>query len=73
MEKTVGYISKPALIQDGQAAMCILRPPSAKDLLNKKKKTAAEVVPLGDKSTTTSESEASAVSSTDTTEGSLQQ
>ncbi|XP_033991622.1 translation initiation factor IF-3, mitochondrial [Trematomus bernacchii] len=73
MEKTVGYVSKPALIQDGQAAMCILRPPSAKDLLNKKKKTAAEVVPPGDKSTTTSESEASAVSSTDTTEGSLQQ
>ncbi|XP_010767420.1 translation initiation factor IF-3, mitochondrial [Notothenia coriiceps] len=74
MEKTVGYVSKPALIQDGQAAMCILRPPSAKDLLKKdKNKTAAEVVPPGDKSTTTIESVASVVSSTDTTEGSLQQ
>ncbi|KAJ4929049.1 hypothetical protein JOQ06_004670 [Pogonophryne albipinna] len=74
MEKTVGYVSKPALIQDGRAAMCILRPPSAKDLLKKdKNKTAAEVVPSGDKSTTTIESEASVVSSTDTTEGSLQQ
>ncbi|KAK5852710.1 hypothetical protein PBY51_006557 [Eleginops maclovinus] len=67
MEMTVGFVSKPALIQDGQAAMCILRPPSAKDLLKKdKNKTAA----AAEQST---KSEASAVSDTDTTEGSTQQ
>lgn len=27
----VGFVSKPKVIRDGQAAMCILRPPSAKE------------------------------------------
>lgn len=33
----VGFVSKPKVIRDGQAAMCILRPPSAKELSQKEK------------------------------------
>ncbi|KAM6991738.1 LOW QUALITY PROTEIN: translation initiation factor IF-3, mitochondrial [Tautogolabrus adspersus] len=32
MEVMVGFVSTPKAIRDGQAAMCILRPPSAKEL-----------------------------------------
>ncbi|XP_033847342.1 translation initiation factor IF-3, mitochondrial [Periophthalmus magnuspinnatus] len=38
MEVDFGYVSKPKVIRDGQAAMCILRPPSAKELAQKSKK-----------------------------------
>lgn len=64
MEVMVGFVSKPKVIRDGQAAMCVLRPPSAKELLQKEKnKTAA---PQSDSST---QSNTSPVSNTDTTEG----
>lgn len=39
MEVLVGFVSKPKAIRDGQAAMCILRPPSAKELSQHKKNT----------------------------------
>ncbi|XP_054618443.1 translation initiation factor IF-3, mitochondrial [Dunckerocampus dactyliophorus] len=32
MEVMVGFVSKPKVIRDGQAATCVLRPPSAKEL-----------------------------------------
>ncbi|KAM4633964.1 translation initiation factor IF-3, mitochondrial isoform 1-T2 [Polymixia lowei] len=38
MEVMVGFVSKPKVIRDGQAAMCILRPPSAKELSQKGQK-----------------------------------
>lgn len=53
---TVGFISKPKVIRDGHAAMCILRPPSAKELSQKEKKRAAAPQP-------------DTVDSTDQTEG----
>lgn len=37
MAVQVGFISKPQLIRDGRAAMCVLRPPSAKELSQKAK------------------------------------
>ncbi|KAM3602256.1 uncharacterized protein V6R79_000803 [Siganus canaliculatus] len=40
----VGFVSKPKVIRDGQAAMCILRPPSAKELSqNEKNKPSASL------------------------------
>lgn len=42
---TVGFISKPKVIRDGHAAMCILRPPSAKELSQKEKKKATPPQP----------------------------
>ncbi|XP_076023739.1 translation initiation factor IF-3, mitochondrial [Genypterus blacodes] len=40
MDVLVGFVSKPKVIRDGKAAVCIIRPPSAKELaLNKKNKT----------------------------------
>ncbi|XP_075893812.1 translation initiation factor IF-3, mitochondrial [Nelusetta ayraudi] len=53
---TVGFISKPKVIRDGHAAMCILRPPSAKELSQEEKKKAAAP-------------QADAVNTTDQTEG----
>lgn len=41
----VGFISKPKVIRDGHAAMCILRPPSAKELSQKEKKKVAPPQP----------------------------
>ncbi|CAN9507952.1 unnamed protein product [Ophioblennius macclurei] len=55
METTVGFISKPQAIRDGRAAMCILRPPSAKELLQMKQAAAK------------SQSRTPSVSSTDAT------
>lgn len=66
MEVMVGFISKPQAIRDGRAAMCILRPPSAKELLQMKQ-TAKSV----SANSNTSQSETSSVS-TDTTEQSPQ-
>lgn len=51
----VGFVSKPKVIRDGHAAMCILRPPSAKELSQETKKAAAP--------------QANAVDSADQTEG----
>lgn len=41
----VGFVSKPKGIRDGQAAMCILRPLSAKELSQKEKKKATAPQP----------------------------
>lgn len=41
MGVAVGFVSKPRAIRDGRAAMCILRPPSAKELSQKGKRDAA--------------------------------
>ncbi|XP_077568049.1 translation initiation factor IF-3, mitochondrial [Stigmatopora nigra] len=37
MDVMVGYVTKPRVIREGQAAMCIIRPPSAKELSKKDK------------------------------------
>lgn len=37
----VGFVSKPKVIRDGRAAMCVLRTPSAKELSQMGKKKAA--------------------------------
>lgn len=71
MEVMVGFVSKPKVIRDGQAAMCILRPPSAKELSQKGENKAAVPQPASSTSKAT-QSEASPVGSTDTTEGSVQ-
>ncbi|XP_068432946.1 translation initiation factor IF-3, mitochondrial [Clinocottus analis] len=72
MEVMVGFVSKPKVIRDGQAAMCILRPPSAKELKQKNQ----DAAPQTDDSTssfTETETPAPPVSNTDTTEGTIQQ
>ncbi|XP_034383500.1 translation initiation factor IF-3, mitochondrial isoform X2 [Cyclopterus lumpus] len=74
MEVMVGFVSKPKVIRDGQAAMCILRPLSAKELSQKLKNQ--DAAPQSDDSTssaTESETPAPPVSKPDTTEGSIQQ
>lgn len=63
MEVDFGFVSKPKVIRDGQAAMCILRPPSTKELAQKSKKTQTEE----------STSESSRTDIKDTTETSAQQ
>lgn len=70
MEMTVGFVSKPKAIRDGQAAMCILRLPSAQELSQSKKNKAA-ASPSADSSPKAAESKTSSVSDTDTTEGSI--
>lgn len=37
MEVMVGFVSKPKVTREGQAAMCVLRPPSAKELSKRDK------------------------------------
>ncbi|CAL8314578.1 unnamed protein product [Lota lota] len=46
MPVTVGFVSKPKVIRDGRA-MCILRPPSAKELLSQKEKSKPSPPPTG--------------------------
>lgn len=71
MEVMVGFVSRPKVIRDGQAAVCILRPPSAKELSQKGKNKAAEAQPANS-SSEAAQSETSPVGSTDTTQGSTQ-
>lgn len=40
---TVGFVSKPKAIRDGQAATCVLRLPSAKELSQKGKSNVSDV------------------------------
>lgn len=61
-----GFVSQPTATQNGQAVMCILRPPSAKELAQKSKKT--EPAESSSESSSTSP-----VSKKDTTETSEQQ
>ncbi|XP_070705682.1 translation initiation factor IF-3, mitochondrial [Pempheris klunzingeri] len=67
IEVMVGFVSAPKAIRDGQAAMCILRPPSAKELSQNGKNKAA------DTSSKATQRKTAPVSSTATTEESLQQ
>lgn len=62
----MGFVSNPKVIRDGQAATCILRPPSAKELSQKGKTKAAASQPAN------SDSEAT-VNDMDAKEGSVQQ
>lgn len=74
MEVAVGFVSKPSVIRDGQAAMCILRPLSAKELLKQQKdQDAASQSDNSTSSTAESETPGPPVGSAETTEGSLQQ
>ncbi|XP_073349082.1 translation initiation factor IF-3, mitochondrial [Pagrus major] len=68
MGMMVGFVSKPKVIRDGQAAMCILRPPSAKEL-SQKNKAAAELSDESSSKTSQNKTENKA----DTTEESIQQ
>lgn len=51
MEVDYGFVSKPKVIRDGQAATCMLRPPSAKELAQKSKKTPTAEASSGSSST----------------------
>lgn len=62
LNMTVGFVSKPQVIRDGQAAMCILRPPSAKELSQQAKNRGKESQPVA------TESKTASVSDADTTE-----
>ncbi|GLD49682.1 translation initiation factor IF-3, mitochondrial [Lates japonicus] len=75
MNVLVGFVSKPAVIRNGQAAMCVLRQASAKEInqANKENKTAAPLSQSAVSSSTTAQSSTSPVSATDTTEGSVPQ
>ncbi|KAM7367659.1 hypothetical protein PAMP_013944 [Pampus punctatissimus] len=70
MEITVGFVSMPKIINDGRGAMCIIRLPSAKDLMQKKKKTSPS---QSANSSQAAQSKTSPVDNTDTTEVSTQQ
>lgn len=72
MEVMVGFVSKPKAIRDGRAAMCILRPPSAKELSQKEKNKTADLQ-TAKSSLKAAESTTSPVGNMDTTEGSIQQ
>ena len=73
MEVMVGFVSKPKVIRDGQAAMCVLRPPSAKELSQKEKRDKAAASQSADSKSKSTQSKSSPVSNTDTTEESIQQ
>ncbi|XP_068199066.1 translation initiation factor IF-3, mitochondrial isoform X2 [Antennarius striatus] len=62
----VGYVSKPQVIQEGKAAMCVLRLPSAKEL-SKKDKSKTVTPPPASKSSNDTPKES--VSVTEKTEG----
>ncbi|XP_042359680.1 translation initiation factor IF-3, mitochondrial [Plectropomus leopardus] len=72
MEMTVGFVSTPKVIQDGKAAMCIIRPPSAKEL-SKEKKNKSTASQSADSNSEAAESKTAPVSGADTAEGSTQQ
>ncbi|XP_041661437.1 translation initiation factor IF-3, mitochondrial [Cheilinus undulatus] len=72
IEMMVGFVSKPKAIRDGQAAMCILRPPSAKELAQHEKNKAA-ASQSNNASLKASQNKISPVNNTDTTDGSMQQ
>lgn len=73
MEVMVGFVSKPKVIRDGQAAMCVIRPPSAKELSQMKKNKTSPSQSANSSSQAAQPKTPSPVSNTDTTEGSTQQ
>lgn len=72
MEGMVAFVSQPRTIREGQAAMCILRAPSAKELSQKQRNKAAATQPANSTLKATG-SKASADTNTDTTDESQQQ
>ncbi|XP_039981525.1 translation initiation factor IF-3, mitochondrial [Xiphias gladius] len=72
MEIMVGFVSKPKIIRDGRAAMCVLRPPSAKEISQREKNNTA-APQSADSGSRTTPSSGSPVSTPDTTDGSIQQ
>ncbi|XP_034555678.1 translation initiation factor IF-3, mitochondrial [Notolabrus celidotus] len=72
MEVLVGFVSRPKAKREGQTAMCILRPPSAKELSQHKKDIASESQ-SEDSSSKAAQSKTSPVNDTDTKEESIQQ
>ena len=73
MEVMVRFVSKPKVIRDGQAAMCVIRPPSAKELSQIKKNKTSPSQSANSISQDAQPKTPSSVSNTDTTEGSTQQ
>ncbi|XP_061889781.1 translation initiation factor IF-3, mitochondrial [Entelurus aequoreus] len=67
IEATVGFVSMPKVVREGQAAMCVLRPPSAKELSKQQKDRTS--LPPSDSSQTAKEE----TSPPDTKEESIQQ
>ncbi|XP_026173975.1 translation initiation factor IF-3, mitochondrial [Mastacembelus armatus] len=51
MEVMVGFVSRPKVVREGRAAMCILRPPSAKELSQKEKNPTSQSLDSISKST----------------------
>lgn len=72
IEVMVGFVSKPKVIRDGQAAMCILRPPSKKELSMKENYTVS-TSQSASSSSQSAQDKAPPAGNTDATEGSLQQ
>ncbi|KAF7656300.1 hypothetical protein LDENG_00043850 [Lucifuga dentata] len=70
MEIMVGFVSKPKVIRNGQAAMCVLRPPSAKELSQKGKNKTSATQSNESRSQTT---EPNTSTTKNITEGSMQQ
>lgn len=64
----VGFVSKPKAIRDGQAATCILRLPSAKELSQEGKSNVSDLQSANSKS-----SQDKPVKDAETAEESLQQ
>lgn len=73
MEVLFGFVSKPKAVREGQAAMCILRPLSAKELSQQKKNTASTASPSEDPSLKATQSKKSSVGSSDTKGESIEQ
>ncbi|KAL6095713.1 mtif3 [Pungitius sinensis] len=71
MEGMFGFVSKPKAVRDGQAAVCVLRPPSAKEL-SQKHKSEGDPSQSDDSTSRATESPAAVppVSDTDAAEGS---
>lgn len=72
MEVMVGFVSPPQVIRDGRAAVCIVRPPSAKEIAKKGKDSNAASRPASSRSKA-AQSDTLPVGATDTAEGSIQQ
>lgn len=70
MRVTVGFVSKPKVVREGQTAMCILRQPSAKERSQKNRKEAADS-PAAD--STSRAAQDKSAGDAGATEGSVQQ
>lgn len=68
MDALVGFVSKPKVIREGKAAMCVIRPLSAKELSQYEKNKTTTVQPND-----STQPDTSALSTTDITGGSAQQ